>query len=445
MLPSALFITGVSGREEYPTYGGGYGDVYRASYDNEAVALKHMRHFLRGSDSSRIRLTFCREALVWRELHHPNILRFIGISRESFPASLCMVSPWMEHGTVLEYLKSHGRENVDKLLFEIAQGLQHLHSCNIVHGDLRGANILINQYRSACLADFGLSAFSNATSSMRTSTRAGSLYWMAPELIYPERFGHRFARTPATDVYAFGCVCVELYTGRPPFSELAEPAVLLKVVDGERAERPSGTPAMSHALWRQVNLYWEQRAASRPVAQLVVQNMARLAQTRSKTLRRLPPLPGNARNSWAPDEDIQQLFTTCEIGVENATLLLQALVMTAPGDLTNTFITEFHEICTTFQKHISGQIPWVSARAERSRLVKDREEREKGWGRSDRDGIGRNLASSMRELTREEELLAELLSANEELIEVLNIYNDQHLAIDGGAEVLARSMLSFVL
>ncbi|KAJ7601876.1 kinase-like domain-containing protein [Mycena rosella] len=288
MLPSALFITGVRGRAEHPVFGGGYGDIYCASYGNEAVALKHLRHCLRGSGQRRVRLKFCREALVWRDWHHPNILSFIGIDRESFPSSLCMVSPWMEHGTVLKYLEQHGRGNVDKFLYEIAQGLRYLHSCNIVHGDLRGSNVLINEDRSACLADFGLSVFSNATST-RSSTRAGSLYWLAPELIYPERFGCKFARTPATDVYAFGCVCVELYTGRPPFSDIPEPAALLKTISGERVGRPSGAPAMSDTLWQQITVCWEENPANRPAARLVVNNMVKLTSKRSSVCR-LPPM-----------------------------------------------------------------------------------------------------------------------------------------------------------
>ncbi|KAJ6476169.1 kinase-like domain-containing protein [Mycena sanguinolenta] len=142
-LPSLLFITGVSKREENATFGGGYGDIYCASYGGKRVALKRLRHFLRGSDLRRLRLKFCREALVWRDLHHPYILPFLGIDKDSFPEPyFCMVSPWMEHGTVTNYLKRHGLANVDKLLYEIAQGLQYLHSRNIVHGDLRGVGFL---------------------------------------------------------------------------------------------------------------------------------------------------------------------------------------------------------------------------------------------------------------------------------------------------------------
>ncbi|KAJ7269803.1 hypothetical protein C8J57DRAFT_1066459, partial [Mycena rebaudengoi] len=122
-LPSSLFITGVTGRDEHATFGGGFGDIYRAKYAGKTVALKHVRTFHRDADLRRIRLVslfsvkssnsesngilqqFCREALVWQHLQHLHILPLIGIDRDSFPPSLCMVSPWMEHGTVLKYLK----------------------------------------------------------------------------------------------------------------------------------------------------------------------------------------------------------------------------------------------------------------------------------------------------------------------------------------------------
>ncbi|KAF7340967.1 Kinase-like protein [Mycena sanguinolenta] len=272
-LPSALFITGISGKEEHPASKGDFADIYRASYNDSIVALKYMRVYTQGTDLRDIRLKFCREALVWKEFRHPHILPFLGIEENSFPAQLCMVSPWMEHGTVLNYLKQHGHRDVDKLLYEIAQGLQYLHSRDIVHGDLRGANILINADWSACLADFGLSIFSGATSLMATN-RGGGTYWMAPELLDPDRFGMTFARTPASDVYAFGCVCLELYTGQPPFSGvLSEPEAMVKVINGERPPRPSSSPAMSDVLWSYVSTYWAQEPTARPATQLVVQNM----------------------------------------------------------------------------------------------------------------------------------------------------------------------------
>ncbi|KAJ6541571.1 kinase-like domain-containing protein, partial [Mycena capillaripes] len=161
-------------------------------------------------------------------------------------------------------------------LLEIAQGLQYLHSRNIIHGDLRGANILITHEWSACLADFGLTSLSDATIATHTSHRAGSIRWMAPELIDPEHFGQRFVRTPATDVYAFGCVCLELYTGRPPFANLSETASLLRIIHGDRPERPlQGEPAMSDSLWQHVIDCWAQDSSTRPATDVVVQHMER--------------------------------------------------------------------------------------------------------------------------------------------------------------------------
>jgi hypothetical protein len=55
-LPSSLFITGVTGRAEHVTFGGGFGDIYQATYNGQAVALKHIRTFHRDAEQRRIRL-----------------------------------------------------------------------------------------------------------------------------------------------------------------------------------------------------------------------------------------------------------------------------------------------------------------------------------------------------------------------------------------------------
>ncbi|EIN05886.1 hypothetical protein PUNSTDRAFT_91523 [Punctularia strigosozonata HHB-11173 SS5] len=118
-----------------------------------------------------------------------------------------------------------------------------------------------------------------------------------------------------------------------------------------------------------------------------------------------------------PDEDIRRLFQECKVGRGNAALLSEALAFAKPEDLKEKdVIKEFHHKCTASQEFIFAQIPWATATAERSRSnrgqVADGYERQ-----STADG-------QQTSITREEELLAELLFVNEELLAVLRVYDD---------------------
>ncbi|KAJ7141849.1 hypothetical protein C8R43DRAFT_1016600 [Mycena crocata] len=153
-----------------------------------------------------------------------------------------------------------------------------------------------------------------------------------------------------------------------------------------------------------------------------------------------------------PDEDMRRLFQECKIGVGNATLLSQALVTATPEDLGNIVISEFHKKCIDSQELIFTQIPWASAGAERSRVAKDQEERERERERERKrktsantlNTLNGNANGSVPDLalpvsTREEDLLAELLAANEELMEALKLYDDlKRVAVEREAEDRSR-------
>ncbi|KAJ6579471.1 kinase-like domain-containing protein, partial [Mycena vulgaris] len=272
-LPSSMFIHGVTRCGDHPISGGGFSDVYQALYKGETVALKAIRTFHRGSILRRLRSKLCQEAHIWKHLSHPNILPLIGVDRDSCSPFIGFVSPWMEHGNALQYLKNQGTANVNKLLFDIAEGVNYLHSSNIVHGDLRGSNVLIDEQSRACLTDFGLSFLSDASAG-NSPGRVGSLRWMAPELIDPSSFGcSEFSPTQASDVYAFGCVCYELYTSQAPFAGLSDIKAMFTVVGGSRPDRPSSTkPAMADTLWELVVKCWAPNYATRPTMKNIVQD-----------------------------------------------------------------------------------------------------------------------------------------------------------------------------
>ncbi|KAJ7106398.1 kinase-like domain-containing protein [Mycena crocata] len=122
-----------------------------------------------------------------------------------------MVSPWMKNGTIIEYMSAIGKSSrqatVNRLIREIAEGLAFVHNQNVVHGDLRGSNILVDDNGHACLTDFGLTILSDGTTMSETGNDSpkGSIRWMDPEALNPP-----FTRTTASDIYAFGGVCLEV-------------------------------------------------------------------------------------------------------------------------------------------------------------------------------------------------------------------------------------------
>ncbi|KAF7368900.1 Kinase-like protein [Mycena venus] len=272
LLPSSLTIRGVEDRSTTPLAGGNFGDIFQAQYQGKVVALKRLRLFQAESDESvRIRQKFRREALIWKNLDHDYVLPFLGVDSETFPGFLCIVSPWMSKGALVNTNGGPPEEFIPVLIYEIAVGLKYLHFENIVHGDLRGANILLDDEGHARLADFGLAAFADGP--MAPTNRGGSLRWMAPELLDPASCGFKvFQRTFASDIYSFACVCLELYTGKPPFSDLFEGAVLLKVIMGSRPEFPSAMPAWCQQLTAKC---WSQSPFDRPGTDTIIESIVR--------------------------------------------------------------------------------------------------------------------------------------------------------------------------
>ncbi|KAJ7318198.1 kinase-like domain-containing protein, partial [Mycena albidolilacea] len=261
--PSPLSIEGVEQKGQYPVAAGGFGDIYKAIYQSKAVAVKQLRFYEIDTDHARQKKweKLCREALLWKNLNHPFILPFIGLysdGRELIKGdlgmfSVAMICPWMSNGTITKYLQDRPSTEVDVFLLQIAQGLRYLHSQSVVHGDLRGDNILVDEEGHARLADFGLASWVDATT-RNSSGRAGSTQWRAPELLHPESLQFtEFNRTVATDVYAFACVCYELYHGAPPFSERTEGAVILAVIAGQRPTRSKPIPLPT---WNLIQACW---------------------------------------------------------------------------------------------------------------------------------------------------------------------------------------------
>ncbi|KAE9397241.1 kinase-like protein, partial [Gymnopus androsaceus JB14] len=213
----------------------------------------------------------CNEAFIWRQLKHPNILPLLGINAEIFSPSFCLISPWMENKDIT-YLRKNPTHSRRTVLSEVAAGLSYLHSRDppILHGDIRGANILVSRDLHCCLADFGLTLIisDSRTSNATTSAMAkGTTRWMAPELIIPDSSVKQAANNTSRDVYAFGCTILEILTLQLPFHDkTTDPAVIYSLMLGQRPSRPRNV-WYPDAIWDLTTWCWTEEAAARPTAQ----------------------------------------------------------------------------------------------------------------------------------------------------------------------------------
>ncbi|GLB42831.1 putative protein with domain-containing protein [Lyophyllum shimeji] len=266
LYPVCYELTNVS-TEGLPQSSGSFADIYMGRFQGRAVCLKTIR-FNKQTDMRHFLKVCSNEAILWGQLSHPNLLPFYGVFR--FGGSISMVSPWMVNGDINNYLKNHPSAHRSLLAFDVAQGLRFLHENLVIHGDLKGPNILVNESGKALLADFGISSISDpqilALTSHSVGSKGGSVRWQAPEL-----FDEDIHNTTASDVYAWSCVVYEIYAGHMPFVHVRDQAVVLKVTKGERPGRPSAESGLTDEIWSLMQDCWETTPAKRPTVDQVIE------------------------------------------------------------------------------------------------------------------------------------------------------------------------------
>ncbi|KAF8589907.1 kinase-like protein, partial [Ramaria rubella] len=200
-----------------------------------------------------------REVRVWKELDHESIAEFYGVVSDSnnTPA---IISPWYDRGSVNIYLKDNPQAVPMKSLWEIVLGVEYLHENNVVHGDLKGGNVMVDSKGHAKLIDFGLSRLidSVAGPGLTTSSVSFSIRWCAPELVQSDDS----PTTKASDVYAFASTALELLTGEVPYQGLKERAVIMAVTKGVTPRRPENNVgsrghSCSEEFWSVLESCWK--------------------------------------------------------------------------------------------------------------------------------------------------------------------------------------------
>ncbi len=226
---------------------GAYGTVYMGlNIENgELMAVKEVqimpspRHSKKQGGTKRVDqyiTSLEREITLLSQLSHKNIVRYFNTDRTS--KYLYIFLEYVSGGSIASLLKTFGKfeDSVVRIYTkQILEGLHYLHSHRIIHRDIKGGNILIDNNGIPKLADFGAAKklqgfffflpfsfflyawrthveFSGETLNNPKSLH-GTPYWMAPEVIQQTGHGRQ------ADIWSLGCTVIEMLTGKPPWSQ----------------------------------------------------------------------------------------------------------------------------------------------------------------------------------------------------------------------------------
>ncbi|KDQ57135.1 hypothetical protein JAAARDRAFT_78967 [Jaapia argillacea MUCL 33604] len=250
-------------------------DVWEGLFlGQEKVALKAIR--LPNLNEKALR-RLRRERSVWAAVYKVDKGKYILPLYGSFVelGFTYLVSPLMSNGNANEYVKANPDMDHRRLIKEITQGIRVLHTMEqpIVHGDLKGSNIIIGPDGNALIADFGLSKMvddiAGSVSFTQSQGVSESYRWFAFELCYGT-----VVLSPAADIYAFAmtvshCVpALELLTHDHPFMGLRRSEVAIELYFGNIPARPIEPVVISRGLnddmWDLMVRCWVKDRFSRP-------------------------------------------------------------------------------------------------------------------------------------------------------------------------------------
>jgi serine/threonine protein kinase len=157
------------------------------------------------------------EIQLMRGLSHKHIVEYLGAFVDTEACYLYIFQEWVPGGSVASLLKKFGPFSpsvVKNYTRQILLGLQYLHANGIIHRDIKGGNILVDDAGTVKLADFGASTkLSQFDKTQETTTIKGTPYFMAPEVLSASRYGRK------GDIWAVGCTMIQMLTGEPPWKD----------------------------------------------------------------------------------------------------------------------------------------------------------------------------------------------------------------------------------
>ncbi|KAI4325411.1 hypothetical protein MLD38_030814 [Melastoma candidum] len=253
-------------KNEVKVASGSYGDLYRGTYCGQEVAIKILKP---GRVNAAMLRDFAQEIYIMRKIRHKNVVQFIGACTR--PPNLCIVTEFMSRGSLYDFLhKQNGMFKLPSLLkvaVDVSKGMNYLHQNNIIHRDLKTANLLMDENEVVKVADFGVARVQDETGVMTAET--GTYRWMAPEVIEHRPYDNK------ADVFSFGIVLWELLTGEIPYAYMSPLQAAVGVV--QKGLRPMIPENASPSLIELLRRCWQQNPDERPSFSEILDNLKQIS------------------------------------------------------------------------------------------------------------------------------------------------------------------------
>ena len=235
---------------------GGMAVVYKAMDHrlNRLVAVKILKdEYLNDAD---LRRRFHNESQAVAMMSHPNIVSVYDVSRSEGIEYIVM--ELIDGITLKQYMDQRAplswRETLH-FAMQIAKALEHAHSRNIIHRDIKPHNVMILKDGSVKVADFGIARMASASNTL-TKEALGSVHYISPEQARGARVDNR------SDIYSLGVVMYEMLTGRPPYDGETPVSVAIKHINGTplspsllNGDIPTGLEQITmHAMCSDINI-----------------------------------------------------------------------------------------------------------------------------------------------------------------------------------------------
>ncbi|SNX83227.1 related to BCK1 ser/thr protein kinase of the MEKK family [Melanopsichium pennsylvanicum] len=257
---------------------GTYGRVYLAlnATTGEMIAVKQVELPRTASDREDSRQKGVVAALkseieTLKDLDHPHIVSYLGF--EETTSFLSIFLEYVPGGSVGSCLRKHGKfeeHTIKSFLHQILEGLAYLHSKGILHRDLKADNILVDFEGICKISDFGTVRRSDDIyGNVENMSLQGSIFWMAPEVVSLSKKGY----SAKIDIWSLGCVVLEMFAGRRPWSDDEAVQAMFKIGAERKAPPIPADVKLSKQAAHFLKNCFEVDPAKRPTAQRLLDHV----------------------------------------------------------------------------------------------------------------------------------------------------------------------------